>query len=297
MRVGDYVVRKSYQKDVLFRIDSVDATETADTIVTTAKLKGISYRIIADAPLVDLELVSTMRFTSKENSSMELIEASVRGILAEHAQVQTTRFQKNGTVLHVDGDVFYLNICLRYYEILGIEAVGVSVSENQQAVKIKELILKYNPDILVLTGHDSLLKSDITNEHHRNDINNYRNSKNFIDAVKAAREVRPSSQQLVIYAGACQSHFEQILQAGADYASSPSRVLIHALDPTFIVERIAYCPFHTVLPIEEALKYTLTKFKGLGGFDTLGKSRTGGPVIKNLGETKLPDSTTERNLS
>ena len=35
--------------------------------------------------------------------------------------------------------------------------------------------------------------------------------------------------RLIIVAGACQSHFEALLQAGANFASSPGSVLIHAL--------------------------------------------------------------------
>ena len=47
--VGDYVVRISYNRDVLFKVLEI----RPDGIV---KLKGISYRIIADAPIEDLEL-------------------------------------------------------------------------------------------------------------------------------------------------------------------------------------------------------------------------------------------------
>ncbi len=55
--------------------------------------------------------------------------------------------------------------------------------------------------------------------------------------------------------------------------------MIHALDPVFIVEKIAECPFYKVLPIEEALENTITQFKGLGGYEILGKCRRGGPVL------------------
>ena len=48
---------------------------------------------------------------------------------------------------------------------------------------------------------------------------------------KRSKEKAPSLDQLVIFAGACQSHFESLIQAGANFASSPSRVNIHALRP------------------------------------------------------------------
>lgn len=283
LTVGDYVVRKSYNKDILFKIVEINNRGVA-------KLKGISYRIIADAPLGDLELAGGMRFTSKENNTMEQIDENVRRILVEQELKSkgAPMLRKVGKVLHIDGDAFYLNLCLKYYEILKVDAVGENVIESIQPKRIKELIEKHKPDILVLTGHDALRKDykNIT------DINEYVNSRYYVDAVLQARSIRPTSDQLVIYAGACQSNFEAILSAGADYASSPSRVLIHALDPPFIVERIAHCPFNTILPIEEALRYTITQFKGLGGYEVTGKARKGGPVVNiQETETRLKEAT------
>lgn len=271
IQVGDYVVRISYNRDVLFKVLEIKS----DGIV---KLKGISYRIIADAPMEDLELAGGMRFTNKESSLMEQIQERVKMLVAEKKILKDQNkpvLQKTGKVLHIDGDSFYLNLCMKYYETLGVPAVGENVLEFEQPKKIGGLLQKHNPDILVLTGHDSL------NKNYKNlyDINEYKNSKYFIEAVKEARKARQNNKQLIIFAGACQSYFEALLEAGADYAASPARVLIHALDPVFIVERIAYCPFNEVLPIERAIKNTLTQFKGIGGYEILGVARKGGPVV------------------
>ena len=248
IQVGDYVVRISYNRDVLFKVLEIKS----DGIV---KLKGISYRIIADAPMEDLELAGGMRFTNKESYLMEQIQERVKMLVAEKKILKDQNkpvLQKTGKVLHIDGDSFYLNLCMKYYETLGVPAVGENVLEFEQPKKIGGLLQKHNPDILVLTGHDSL------NKNYKNlyDINEYKNSKYFIEAVKEARKARQNNKQLIIFAGACQSYFEALLEAGADYAASPARVLIHALDPVFIVERIAYCPFNEVLPIERAIKNT-----------------------------------------
>lgn len=271
IQVGDYVVRISYNRDVLFKVLEIKS----DGIV---KLKGISYRIIADAPMEDLELAGGMRFTNKESYLMEQIQERVKMLVAEKKILKDQNkpvLQKTGKVLHIDGDSFYLNLCMKYYETLGGPAVGENVLEFEQPKKIGGLLQKHNPDILVLTGHDSL------NKNYKNlyDINEYKNSKYFIEAVKEARKARQNNKQLIIFAGACQSYFEALLEAGADYAASPARVLIHALDPVFIVERIAYCPFNEVLPIERAIKNTLTQFKGIGGYEILGVARKGGPVV------------------
>lgn len=277
LAVGDYVVRVSYGKDILFRITAVLPSKIA-------KLKGVSYRVIADAPLSDLELASGMRFTNQETSIMQKIEKSVEVILKERAQLKKTPIlEKTGTVLHIDGDMFYLNLCLKYYQTLDIPAIGEHVSEMDQPKKIKYLLEKHNPDILVITGHDAL------NKHYKDlhDITQYRNSSYFIDTVKKARLIKPNMDDLVIFAGACQSYFEGILEAGADFAASPDRVLIHALDPVFLVEKIAHCPFHKVLPIETALENTITKFKGLGGYEIVGKYRRGGPVGQMVGAMEV----------
>ena len=276
--VGDYVVRISYKKDILFRITYISPNQMA-------RLKGVSYRVVADAPLSDLELAEGMRYTSKEDNIMNTVENSVQTIMKKREDEKKGKnpsFQKTGTVLHIDGDAFYLNLCLKYYKMLDIPAIGEHVAEAEQPKKIKYFLEKYSPDILVLTGHDALNK----NYKSLYDINEYRNSSYFVESVKRARAIKPSMAELVIFAGACQSYFEEILAAGADFAASPGRVLIHALDPVFIVEKIAQCPFYKVLPIDEALEYTITKFKGLGGYEILGKCIRGGPVVSEADQEK-----------
>lgn len=272
LNTGDYVVRQSYNKDILFRITYISPNQMA-------KLKGVSYRVVADAPINDLVLADGMRFTNQETDTMNKIQQTVEKIVkkrAEEAKTKGHTLMKKGTVLHIDGDAFYLSLCLKYYETLGISVVGEHIPEMEQPKKIRHLLEKYSPDILVLTGHDALNK----NYKSLQDVGEYRNSSYFIDAVKRARALKPTMDSLVIFAGACQSCFEGILAAGADYAASPGRVLIHALDPVFIVEKIAHCPFNQVLPIEDALENTITKFNGLGGYEILGKCRRGGPVME-----------------
>ena len=142
-------------------------------------------------------------------------------------------------------------------------------SEENQYKEIINLLEKHNPDILVITGHDALTsrKGNIT------DLNNYRNSLNFIKAVKQARKWEPNLDNLVIFAGACQSNYEQLIRAGANYASSPGRIMIHALDPVFVVEKIACSRIDTIVPIEEVIEQTVTGLKGIGGSETRGKFR------------------------
>ena len=54
-----------------------------------------------------------------------------------------------------------------------------------------------------------------------------------------ARKYEKSQDELIVIAGACQSNYEELINSGANFASSPKRVNIHALDPAIIAISIA----------------------------------------------------------
>ena len=81
-------------------------------------------------------------------------------------------------------------------------------------------------------------------------------------------EKYPSLDQLVIFAGACQSHFEALIRAGANFASSPSRINIHALDPVYVVGKISFTSFMERVNVWDVVRNTITGEKGLGGIET-----------------------------
>ena len=61
---------------------------------------------------------------------------------------------------------------------------------------IKQLITRYQPDIVVITGHDGMLRKGT----RFNDIYNYRNSRYFIKSVQEARKCENVKKDLVIFA-------------------------------------------------------------------------------------------------
>ncbi len=126
----------------------------------------------------------------------------------------------------------------------------------------------YNPDILVITGHDGMLKKG----SKYNDIYNYRNSRYFIETVKEARKYDKEKQKnLVIFAGACQSYFEALISAGANFASSPARILIDFLDPLLVAEKIAITEKYKYVTIDD-IAYELRDGKdGVSGVGANGK--------------------------
>ena len=289
MKVGDLVVRKSYSKDITFKIIDIKENEEGITYI----LKGLHIRIIADSKGEDLEKVEDdfagdkdKSFDSKMNDIIKKVILSreqknnqlmTRG--SEEDNLKRTEKEKGlvfgrpGRILHIDGDPSYMETCLKAYKQLNLNAVGIAVSEREQPLKILSLVKEYNPDIVVLTGHDGVLKDS----KGMLDLNNYRNSKYFIESVKILRNYNSSYDELVIFAGACQFCYESILEAGANFASSPNRVLIHCLDPVLVCERVAYTRIDEIVSIKDVIENTITGIKGVGGLQTRGKYREGYP--------------------
>lgn len=292
MKIGDIVVRKSYGKDIIFRIIGFEIDERNQKIVI---LKGVAFRIIADSEMDDLEKVSfhnikdtlidkdvenilyksikkTRERNKKLNRAVQKSSNNNRPLQTQN-QVQNS-YGMPGKVLHIDGDPEYLKICLDVYTKLGIPAVGKAIPEGLQYKEVRSLLEQHNPSILVITGHDAIVNS----KGNIKDIKNYRNTANFIKTVREARKYDPSLDSLVIFAGACQSNYEEIIKAGANFASSPSRVMIHALDPLLVVEKIACSRIDKIVPLDEILGHTVTGVKGVGGIETRGKFRLTMPL-------------------
>lgn len=182
-------------------------------------------------------------------------------------------FDVPGRVLHLDGAEEYLDLCMSLYNQLGIKAEGIHIPEKDQAASVPGLLKAYKPDILILTGHDGIIKS---RDGYTN-LNNYHNSKHFVEAVREARKYEFNKDNLIIFAGACQSHYEALITSGANFASSPKRVLIHAFDPVFVVQKIALTPITRVTSIYEVIDSTITGAEGIGGIETRGIYRKGFP--------------------
>jgi sporulation peptidase YabG len=282
-KIGDIVARKSYGYDVFFKV--VGIKERPEGNILT--LKGISYRIEADAPETDLVIQTEQRVNEYRNKSCMALEEKSRNIYAskyrgyqKKAHYRSTskdnngKFNKPGKILHLDGDEDYLETCLDEYKKLGLTVIGRFVPEKEQAEKVSGLLRDHVPDILVLTGHDGYVKDG---ESFTN-INNYRSSQYFINAVREARKYDPDLDSLVIFAGACQSMYNEIIKAGANFASAPFRDLIHALDPVLVCQKIALTDIDTILSAEDVIGNTITGKTGIGGVQTRGKLREGFPI-------------------
>lgn len=263
IKKGDIVARKSYGCDILFFVDKIINSSNGTTI---AILKGITIRIIADASLEDLLIIDNNLL---EDNLVRLDSKLENRILIKKNKIKD-RYQnslKNGKVLHLDGDKKYADKSNRYYKKVGINAIVRNIPEFKQPSIIKDLLLKYRPDILIITGHDGMIKSGM----NYGDINNYRNSKYFIQSVVEARKLRPSNNDLAIFAGACQSFFEAIMASGANFASSPARILIDFMDPLILAEKIATTSKNKFITINDIANDLRDGKKSIDGIGTMGK--------------------------
>lgn len=285
MNIGDIVVRKSYDKDITFKIIDIKSNNGKENVI----LKGINIRIIADSFLDDLEKVEEENeydigtadriLNTRVNEAIKKVMTTRKGFRDKVEKVPKVKekeemcFGRPGRILHIDGDSEYMETCLKVYKQLRLDAVGRCIPENEQPEQVVDLVKEVKPDIVVLTGHDSVVKSP----DDYLDIDNYRNSKYFLQSVENLRNYNASYDELVIFAGACQSCYERILDKGANFASSPNRILIHCLDPVFICEKIAYTRIDQIISVKDVLDSTISGIKGIGGIQTRGKYREGYP--------------------
>lgn len=255
-RIGDLVSRISYKHDVVFKIVGFEGK--------TVFLKGVDLRLIADCEVDDLVKVSDII-----DEDQKIIEANVRDIKIDRSQY----FYLPGKILHIDGDSEYLERCMKFYDDLNVKANGISLNEDDIPYRIFDLLQEFQPDIVVITGHDAYYskKRDV------GDLNNYQNTINFIDAVKVARKYEKSQDKLIIIAGACQSNYEELIKAGANFASSPKRINIHALDPAIIASSLALSDKNQSIDVVHLVEKTKYGKDGVGGIITNGTMYVGYP--------------------
>lgn len=257
-KIGDYVTRESHQHDILFKI--IELTED------TAYLKGCDVRLIADSSLDDL------RLSSKKEEFLDLDEL-VDSLEVNNNLNRNEYFYLPGKILHIDGDQEYLERCMRFYKKLKLMAYGVTLKEKEIYLEIEKYLMELRPDIVVITGHDAILRT----KRNANKDFIYKNSDNFIKAIKVVREYEKSQDKLIIIAGACQSNYEELIKAGANFASSPKRINIHALDPAIVGASLALSDRNKSIDLVSIIEKTKYKEEGIGGIITNGTMYVGYP--------------------
>ncbi len=251
---GDLVTRKSYDHDTLFKIMNI--------IDNVCYLKGVDVRLYADSPKEDLKKYKSLHRDDFDKVVDEIINLD-----------RNEYFFMPAKILHFDGDADYLRRCMEFYKKLKIKAIGKVVKEEILPKRIYGYLKEYSPDIVIITGHDAYYRK----KGIKNDISNYKNSRYFKDSIKSARNYEKSHDKLVIIAGACQSDYEELIKSGANYASSPKRINIHALDPAVIASTVALTEKNQPVDLLDTLSKTKYGSNGMGGIKGTGLMYVGYP--------------------
>lgn len=250
-RIGDFVSRNSYGNDIIFKIVGIKGEEFI--------LKGIFVRLVADSFEDDLRV---------EN---DVLDDDFCPRFDDYKSLDRNEFfYLPGRILHIDGDKEYLDKCMEFYKKNRIKAYGIFCNEVDLVDNVRKYIDTYNPDILVITGHDAYFRKKRSNGA-------YKNTSNFVEAVKEARKLEKSHEKLFIVAGACQSDYEELIKAGANFASSPKRINIHALDPAIVACSLAFSDKNQNIDLLKILEKTKYGSDGIGGIITKGTMYTGYP--------------------
>ena len=275
IKKGDVVGRISYGKDIIFVVKKIIHLKNGRKM---ALLKGVTERIEATSYIEDLCLINKEIIENNIRSLEFKLETRIEAKKKNNPKYKNTieynkrtkRKNITGKILHLDGDKKYSEKSLRYYNKLGLNAIVKNIPEYKQPKYVYNLLEYYKPDILVITGHDGMIKK----ESGYNDIYNYRNSKHFVNTVKEARRYdEENKKNLVIFAGACQSYYEALIMAGANFASSPARILIDFLDPLIVAENIAIADNYKYITIDDISNELRDGKKGVGGVGANGKKR------------------------
>lgn len=204
IKKGDIVARKSHGKDIIFIVKNIIDTNKGKIAI----LKGLIERIEVDSCIEDLEAVDKQVVNKKlqtlnNKMNSKIIQRKENRSNKEYRIGIVSPYISNkekivtGKILHLDGDKKYSEKSYYYYKKLGLNAVVKNIPEYRQPRVVYRLLQTYNPDILVITGHDGMIKKG--RDYHN--IYNYRNSKYFIQTVKEARRYdEEKGNHLVIFA-------------------------------------------------------------------------------------------------
>ena len=179
IKKGDFVARKSYGKDIVFSVKSIINTKKGKIAI----LKGMIERIEADSNIQDLEIVDQQTIDKKMNKLNDKIEKHIketkenRGELEYKIGIVTPNYRNKekiitGKILHLDGDKKYSQKSYYYYKKLGLNAIVRNIPEYKQPKVVYQLLQIYHPDILVITGHDAMIRRG--RDYYN--LYNYRNS-------------------------------------------------------------------------------------------------------------------------
>lgn len=226
----------------------------------TCYLKGLNHRIYKVTNIEKIDYATDKLKEQEENICNQY----------NRNMLKTSKTRNNkilyGRILHIDGDEEYLSNCLELYNKMKMPVEGIYINEKDMENEIERHLLDITPDVVVITGHD------FYNGKGKKDLNNYENSSHFVETIRKIRK-HFNFDDVTIIVGACCSHFEALLGAGANIASSPDRINIHTYDPAIIAIKVASTSCNRIIDFESVLNNIENKRSAFGGIETKGKMR------------------------
>ena len=161
--------------------------------------------------------------------------------------------------------------------------IGDQVTRNSYNNDTIFVITDIVDDICYLNGVNIRLSADspISDLKAADDTNDIEKENDFISRLNPepleARKLESSHEKLIIIAGGCQSNYEELIKAGANFASSPKRINIHALDPAIIAAKLSLADITKDIDLKGILENTKYGPSGIGGIKTKGTMYVGYP--------------------
>ena len=128
VKVGDIVGRRSYNSDTMFRIEEI--------VGDTAYLKGIFFRLTADAPISDLEIISREEYQRAEQVEFDQYRTILPPVMNQMRSYDNGDFYISGRILHIDGDEEYLQKSIKLYKYAKVYAQSYAVKEKEMKTKV-----------------------------------------------------------------------------------------------------------------------------------------------------------------
>ena len=116
------------------------------------------------------------------------------------------------------------------------------------ALRLVDIIFFFAVLILMILIVTLIYFIKINNETEEKDLEETQEmkiAKELRDSMKNSEptikftDYEKDQEKLIIIAGACQSNYEELIKSGANFASSPKRINIHALDPAIVASSIS----------------------------------------------------------
>ena len=141
IKKGDIVARKSYGKDIIFYVKKIIKKKNENIAI----LCGLFDRIIKN---------NLQKEDDKVKERISKKEDHYRIGIIEREKTKLRQKFVTGKILHLDGDKRYSQKSYNYYKKLGLNAIVKNIPEYRQSKVVYKLLKIYNPDILIITGHD-----------------------------------------------------------------------------------------------------------------------------------------------